>query len=109
MTLWYILFRIPWHILLIAATLVVGALALYSASEGSWQPWAGQHALRGSVGVGLVLMMAFIDFKLVHRLSYISLIAVLIVLAILLVTGSGPNVSRWISVGGVSFLSLIHI
>ena len=43
MTLWYILFRIPWHILLIAATLVVvGALALYSASEGSWQPWAGQ-------------------------------------------------------------------
>ena len=68
MTLWYILFRIPWHILLIAATLVVvGALALYSASEGSWQPWAGRHALRGSVGVGVVLLMAFIDFKLVHR------------------------------------------
>ena len=35
MTLWRILFRIPWHILLIAAALVVvGALALYSASEG---------------------------------------------------------------------------
>ena len=85
MTFWYILLRIPWHILLISATLVVvGALALYSASEGSWQPWAGQHALRGTVGVGIVLLMAFIDFKLVQRLSYILLIAVLLVLATLL-------------------------
>ena len=76
MTFWRILFRIPWHILLIAAALVVvGALALYSASEGSWQPWAGRHALRGAVGVGVVLLMAFIDFKLVHRFSYILLIA----------------------------------
>ncbi|MGB2163946.1 MAG: FtsW/RodA/SpoVE family cell cycle protein, partial [Candidatus Puniceispirillaceae bacterium] len=104
MTFWRILFRMPWHILLIAAALVVvGALALYSASEGSWQPWAGRHALRGAVGVGVVLLMAFIDFKLVHRFSYILLIAALIVLAGLLVIGSGPNVSRWITIGGVSF------
>ena len=100
MPFWRILFRIPWHILLIAAVLVVvGALALYSASDGSWQPWAGRHALRGAVGAAVVLLMAFIDFKLLHKLSYILLIAVLIVLAILLVTGSGPNVSRWIIVG----------
>ena len=85
MTLWRILFRIPWHILMIAAVrVVVGALALYSASEGSWQPWAGRHALRGAVGVGVVLLMAFIDFKLLHRFSYILLIAALIVLAGLL-------------------------
>ena len=86
MTLWRILFRIPWHILLISAVLVaVGAMALYSASEGSWQPWAGRHALRGAVGVGVVLLMAFVDFKLLHRFSYFLLIAALVVLAVLLV------------------------
>ena len=104
MTLLRVLFRIPWHILLIAAVLViVGALALYSASEGSLQPWAGRHALRGAIGVGIILLMAFIDFKLVHRFSYVLLILALIILAGLLVIGSGPNVSRWITIGGVSF------
>ena len=104
MTLWRILFRIPWHILLISVVLVaIGALALYSASEGSWQPWAGRHALRGAVGISVVLLMAFVDFKLLHRFSYISLIILLVVLVVLLVIGSGPSVSRWVTVGGVSF------
>ena len=92
MTFWHILFRMPWHILLIAVALViVGALALYSASEGSWQPWAGRHALRGAVGVGVVLLMAFVDFKLLHRVSYVLLIVMLIVLSVLLLIGSGPR------------------
>ena len=98
------LFRIPWHIILLSFLLVaVGAMALYSASEGSWQPWAGRHATRGAVGIGVVLVMAFVDFKILHRLSYILLMAAIVVLAALLVIGSGPNVSRWISIGGVSF------
>jgi len=104
MSLWRILFRIPWHILLLSVMLVVvGALALYSASEGSWQPWAGRHAIRGAVGIGIVFCMAFIDFKFLHRLSYVALVVVLLVLAVLLLIGSGPNVSRWLTIGGVSF------
>ena len=104
MNLWRILFRIPWHILLISMVLVaIGALALYSASEGSWQPWAGRHALRGAVGVSVVLLMAFVDFKLLHRFSYILLIILLVVLFVLLMIGSGPNVSRWVTIGGLSF------
>ena len=36
-TIFRTVLRIPWHILLVAGVLVtVGALALYSASEGSW-------------------------------------------------------------------------
>jgi len=104
MSLWRVLFRIPWHILTLAMLLVVvGSLALYSASEGSWQPWAGRHAVRGAIGMGLVCCMAFIDIKLLHRVSYVLLLAAIIVLAVLLVIGSGPNVSRWVMIGGVSF------
>ena len=58
-TLWRWLLRFPWHLLLLSLALVtVGSLALYSASEGSWSPWAGRHAVRGAVGVGIVLMLA---------------------------------------------------
>ena len=104
MNLWWTLFRIPWHIIILSSVLVVvGSLALYSASEGSWQPWAGRHAMRGAFGIGVVLLMAFVDFKLLHRLSYIMLIVTVLVLLVLLVIGSGPNVTRWISIGGVSF------
>ena len=104
MSLWRTLFRIPWHIIVLSLLLVaIGAMALYSASEGSWQPWAGRHAMRGAFGVGVVLVMAFVDFKILHRLSYILLMAAIVVLVALLVIGSGPNVSRWISIGGVSF------
>ncbi|MGB1923891.1 MAG: FtsW/RodA/SpoVE family cell cycle protein, partial [Candidatus Puniceispirillaceae bacterium] len=104
MSLWRTLFRIPWHIIVLSLLLVaIGAMALYSASEGSWQPWAGRHAMRGAFGVGVVLVMAFVDFKILHRLSYFMLIAAIAVLVALLVIGSGPNVARWISIGGVSF------
>ena len=76
MSLWRTLFRIPWHIIALSLLLVaIGAMALYSASEGSWQPWAGRHAMRGAFGVGVVLVMAFVDFKILHRLSYFMLIA----------------------------------
>ena len=57
-----IVLRFPWHMLILAGVLVtVGALALYSASEGSWTPWAGRHAVRGGVGAGIMLALAFID------------------------------------------------
>lgn len=76
--------RVPWHILLAAAVLVtVGSLALYSASEGSWTPWAGRHAIRGAVGGAIVLILAFVDFRLLriwaYPLYFVS-IAMLIVL-----------------------------
>ena len=74
-TLWRRLLRFPWHLLLLSLALVtVGSLALYSASEGSWSPWAGRHAVRGAVGVGIVLMLAFIDLRLLRKWSYLILL-----------------------------------
>ena len=94
--------HIPWHILLVAAVLVaVGSLALYSASNGSWTPWAGRHAIRGAVGVAIVLILAFVDFRLLRFWAYplyLGLIAMLIVLL-----GIGGSVARWINIGGFAF------
>ena len=104
MSVFRVLFRIPWHILLLAAILVlVGSLALYSASQGSWQPWAGRHAVRAMIGVSLVIGIAFIDFNFIKKLSYtVFAIAVLLLIAVL-INGSGQGVTRWISIGGLTF------
>lgn len=96
--------RIPWHLLLLAVVLVIiGSLALYSASEGAWVPWAGRHAIRGAVGAGMVLVLAFIDFRLIRQWSYVFLLVAIGILVVLLVVGSGQGVARWITIGGFTF------
>ncbi len=98
------LIRIPWFLLLLAGILVVvGSLALYSASEGSWTPWAGRHAIRGAVGAGIVLVFAFIDFRLIRQWSYAILAMAVVTLVALMVIGSGQGVARWITIGGFTF------
>lgn len=99
-----VLFRIPWHIIFLASILVVvGSLALYSASEGSWVPWAGRHVMRAGVGLAIVIIFAFIDFKYIRMMVYPLFLATIAVLILLLFIGSGNGVSRWITVGGFTF------
>ncbi len=101
MTIWRALMRMPWHIFLLSGVLVVvGALALYSASQGAWQPWAGRHAIRAVIGMGLVFVIAFTDFSFIRRVSYGFLFVAIVLLASLLIIGSGAGVSRWLSIGG---------
>ena len=97
--------RTPWHVLLLAGILVtVGSLALYSASEGSWSPWAGRHAVRGAVGAAIMLVLAFVDFRLLRIWAYPLYLASIAVLILLLGLGAGgSSVARWISIGGFSF------
>ena len=93
--------RVPWHILLVAAVLVtVGSLALYSASEGSWTPWAGRHAIRGAVGAAIVLILAFVDFRLLRMWAYPLYLGSIAMLIVLLGIGGGGGVARWITIGG---------
>ena len=93
-TIFRTVLRIPWHILLVAGVLVtVGALALYSASEGSWTPWAGKHAVRGAVGAAMVLVLAFIDFRILRIWAYPVYLLSIVVLIVLLGIGGGGGVA----------------
>jgi rod shape determining protein RodA len=104
MSVFTILLRLPWHILLLTGLLVVvGSLALYSASQGSWQPWAGRHAVRAVVGLSLVVGIAFVDFDYIKRLSYVFLALAIAGLVAVTIVGAGQGVSRWIAIGGINF------
>ena len=95
--------RIPWHILFVAGVLVaIGAMALYSASEGSWAPWAGRHAIRGAIGASMVLILAFINFRLLRIWAYPIYMASIVMLVALLAVGGDGGVARWITLGAWS-------
>ena len=70
-----LLFRLPWLLLISILVLVlIGALALYSASEGSWSPWAERQLLRAAVGTVLLFLVAFIPTRWLYNWSYLVLV-----------------------------------
>ena len=63
-----------------------------------WAAW-----VRGAVGVGIVLVLAFIDLRLLRKWSYLILLAAIGMLVVLMIVDSGRFVSRWITIGGFTF------
>lgn len=104
MTLLQRFFSVPWLMLLSAALLVmIGALTLYSASEGSWTPWAERHLMRAGFGFLLVFIIACIPLKWLYDGSYLFLLAGIAVLILLQVVGVGSGATRWIVIAGFNF------
>ena len=104
MTLVQRFFAIPWLMLLAAACLVIaGALALYSASEGSWSPWAERHLLRAGIGFVIICVIALIPLRFLYNMSYAGLLAAVGILAILQLVGIGTGATRWIVIAGFNF------
>ena len=90
MPLLQFLLRLPWLLLLSTAVLVfIGALALYSASEGSWSPWAERQLLRAAIGTVLLFLVAFIPTRWLYNWSYLGIILIVLVLVALPFIGIG--------------------
>jgi len=98
------LFRLPWLLLFSTATLVlIGTLALYSASEGSWTPWAERQILRAAIGTVMLFLIAFIPTRWLYNWSYLGIVLVVVVLATLPFIGVGVGATRWIALGPFNF------
>lgn len=81
-------------IILLAA---VGAVALYSAANGSWFPWAYRQSVRFGVALGLMFVMALIDVKIYLKYSYVAYFLVLLLLIAVEISGHvGMGAQRWI-------------
>ena len=73
---------------------------LYSAANGSWQPWALNQLMRFGLGLGVMLFLAMVDIRIFMRYAYIFYFFVLILLIIVEVTGHiGMGAQRWINLG----------
>ena len=95
------LLRLNWElVLLIGLTASVGFAMLYSAANGSFDPWASRQMSRFAVGVVLMLMVALVDIRLWLRAAYLVYLASFGLLAAVEIMGSiGMGAQRWLDLG----------
>ncbi|MCA8928464.1 MAG: rod shape-determining protein RodA [Alphaproteobacteria bacterium] len=99
-SLWYRVTRLDWWLIgLIVALAGIGFAILYSAADGSWQPWAGKQALRFGIGMVMMIAVATISFTLWWRTAYLVYALALALLVMVEFTGVGEGSQRWISLG----------
>ena len=97
-----------WHVhwlfvLLICMTAAVGFAMLYSAANGSLDPWASRQMVRFGVGIGLMLAVALVDIRLWLKYAYLFYFAALALLAAVEVMGYvGMGAQRWLDLGYIN-------
>jgi rod shape determining protein RodA len=78
----------------------IGFAMLYSAANGSWQPWAERQALRYLVAALIMLAVAVVDIRLWLRASYAFYGVTMLLLIAVEVRGAiGMGAQRWIDLG----------
>lgn len=95
------LLQLNWKlVLLIVLTASIGFAMLYSAANGSFDPWASKQISRFVVGMALMLMVALVDIRHWLRGSYFIYGSCLALLAAVELKGSiGMGAQRWLDLG----------
>lgn len=87
-------------VLLILVVSAVGLAMLYSAANGSLDPWALAQGRRLVLGLGAMFVVAFLDIRFWFRFGYLFYFCTLALLVGVEVMGSvGMGAKRWIDLG----------
>ncbi len=88
------------YILLIMILACVGTMTLYSAANGSWDPWAIKHISRFGVTLLLMIGLAMVDIRYYYHGAYLFYFTTLFLLVVVEITGHiGMGAQRWINLG----------
>ena len=95
------LWQIHWlFVFLVCATAAIGIAMLYSAANGSFDPWASRQTLRFGIGAAVMIVVALIDVRFWFKYAYLIYFFALVLLGAVEVAGSiGMGAQRWISLG----------
>lgn len=89
-------------VLLLCLVLGVGIAMLYSAANGSMEPWASRQLMRFGLGVVIMFAVALIDIRFWFRYAYVFYFVSLLLLGAVEVMGDiGMGAQRWIDMGFV--------
>ena len=81
----------------------IGAAGLYSAADGSYQPWASKHLIRFYIFLLMAILISIIDIKLIYKYSYLLfLISILLLISVEVIGELGKGATRWIRIFGFS-------
>ncbi len=99
-----LILKLPWLLFFSSSFLVVvGILALYSASEGSWEPWAQKQLFRSLLGLVIIIFLTVIPMKWIYESAYLIFFISLFFLVLVHFLGVGVGATRWINLGGFNF------
>jgi len=101
LTLGQRLWRVHWlFVLLLIITASVGFIMLYSAANGSFEPWAGRQMIRFGVGLVFMLIVAMTNLRVWLKYSYTFYGLALLLLGAVELGGTiGMGAQRWIDLG----------
>jgi rod shape determining protein RodA len=104
MTLLGKLRQIRWGMVVILMSIVaIGIATLYSAGNGSFDPWASRQLIRFAGGLALMLAVACVDIRVWLRYAYVIYGISLVLLVWVDINGlTGMGAQRWVAVGPVS-------
>ena len=90
--------QINWGLVLLVCALAgVGCVMLYSAANGSMEPWAFQHGVRFAVALVMMLTVALFDIRFIFRWTWLFYFGALGLLVTVEVMGTiGMGAQRWI-------------
>ena len=90
--------QINWGLVLVVCLVAsLGFALLYSAANGSVDPWASRQAARFAIGLVLMLGLALVDIRIWFRYAYPIYFSALVLLVAVEVMGSiGMGAQRWI-------------
>ncbi len=96
--------EVNWGLIAILTTIAcVGFIMLYSAANGSFQPWALRQMVRFAVGLCILVGVALVDLRFWLRYAYIIYGVVLALLVAVEVGGYiGMGAQRWINLGVIN-------
>ncbi len=95
------IWQINWSLIaLITAVCGVGFLTLYSAAQGSLEPWALKQMLRFLLGMGILFLVAMVDIRFWMRHAYTLYLVAMVLLVAVQIRGTvGMGAQRWIDLG----------
>ena len=90
-------------VLLITATVSIGFAMLYSAANGSFEPWAYRQMIRFTIGLVVMILVAVSSIHFWLRYAYPIYLGCLVLLIIVEFFGAtGMGAKRWIDLGFMS-------
>lgn len=92
---------INWGLIAMVSVLAgMGFATLYSAANGSWDPWASKQIVRYLVALGVLLAVALVDLRRWFRAAYtIYGLAFALLIAVEVRGAIGMGAQRWIDLG----------
>ena len=88
------------YILLIMLLAFLGTMTLYSAANGSWNPWALKHIIRFGISFGVMIFLALISSRTYYKYAYVFYgLSLLLLVAVEIGGHVGMGAQRWIDLG----------